>query len=123
MFKKNYHLKKLETISIIKWLWENLIMFRDYDNLSKIKEERRVQHWGDDNSGKHIPHPSQICSPPQEHSTRPSRHYCSLTKFFMWNRNLHLWSQQNFITALSSHSKKQEKTVRARVNLRTSQYP
>ena len=38
MFKKNYHLKKLETISIIKWLWENLIMFRDYDNLSKIKE-------------------------------------------------------------------------------------
>lgn len=68
--EESYHQKLLGKLQVKK---------KSAYNLNKIKEERRVQHWGDANPGN-TPHPSQTCSPPQEHSTRLFRHCYSPSK-------------------------------------------
>ena len=75
-------------------------------NFNQIKEYRRVQQWGNDNSGKHIHHPSQTCSPDQEHSTRLFRHCYSPTKFLYVGHKPTFMLTTTFYTALLSHSKK-----------------
>jgi len=79
--EESYHQKLLGKLQVKK---------KSAYNLNKIKEERRVQHWGDDNPGNTLLIHHRLAH--HLKSTAPgSLGTATLpVSLFMWNRNLHL---------------------------------